>query len=75
MPPVLTRLVLPPWLPTKVTLLMLGAVGVAGTPSAATVAAAGGSKKSGKVGSAMLTPPWMPVSWPGLPPGAATASW
>ena len=41
----------------KETELMLGAVGVAGIPSAAMVAESGCSKKSGKLGSAMLTPP------------------
>ena len=68
-------LVLPPTLPAKTRALITGATGVAGIPRAVTVAGAGGSKKSGNEGRAMLTPPWMLLSWPGLPPGPATASW
>ena len=73
-PPEFTRLVLPPTVPVKMIVLSVGAVGAAGMPRAAMVAAAGGSKKSGKLGSARLTPPWMLVSCPGLPLLTATAS-
>ena len=52
-----------------------GAVGLTGMPSAAMVVGDGGSKKRGKLGRSNETPPWMFVSWPGLPRFAATASW
>ena len=74
MPPLLTRLVLPPRLPTKASEVITGAVGARGSPSAVIVALDGGSKNSGKLGRSNVTPPWMLVSWPGLPAPVATAS-
>jgi len=61
-PPVFSRLVLPPRLPTKASDVITGAVGVVGIPSAVMAAAAGGSKNSGKLGRWKVTPPWMPTS-------------
>ena len=70
-----TRLVLPPRVPENDRPVMAGAVGTAGIPRAASDAAAGGSKNRGNAGGAKVTPPWMPVSWPGEPVASATASW